>query len=233
MKYALFFLLMVTGVSHADLVPRAKVFAMRDDIHNRHMLSLAEHSDRALDGMIRVSTQRLQEEGFTEEAYFLQGTWDAQYKGYLTKLVLASRVTTRDGISILDIGDHQPLIQWLATAYALIELKLGVATCVALHISDIKTMNFCIPVVFSPCTFKMDSVTGGRKEEYNRHFSQGEVYYGLVPVITYWVLDISCIAGTSGIATMLCMPVSSAAEYFMGKYVAPKLSDFIFDKACS
>ena len=112
-------------------------------------------------------------------------------------------------------------------------MALGVEVCKALHLSDIKTFNFTLPIVFRPCSFPMDAVTITRKAEYRNHFAQGKVYYGLVPVITYWAINAPCMIGTAGLATMLCGPAASIAEWFMGYSIAPWLSDKIFDGVCN
>lgn len=183
--------------------------------------SLAEKSDTALDSMIRVAVVNLRatNEFAMADADQLEYEWNTTYKGYLSR-------------HYRDIGDHSPLLSWLAKWYDIIEASLGVQTCKALHLSDIKTLNFAIPVVFKPCTFPMDAITIPREDEYRKHFAMGDVYYGLTPVIGYWAITIACWGGTSGAGSFLCTIAATGAEYALGHWIAPHLSDFIYERVC-
>lgn len=205
----------------ADFRGRAFASEIKKDFENGSMQKLANRTDKALEYMVDRGTNELEKRGFYEEAYQYRHQFDSRFRG-----VLERSVVTRD------IGDHKPLIQWLQDYYDILELALGVETCKALHLSDIKTLNHCIPVVFKPCTFEMDSVTIPRKEEYKNHFAEDDTYYGLMPVVVYWLCDIPCLFATSGVGAMLCGPIASVAEYSVAKWVAPRVSDWIFERAC-
>jgi len=208
---------------HQDHV-RGTARAIRQEIEDGGMPRLALRTDQALDQLVARGVSELRDKGDDIYATRTEWDWKQNYQGYLTRGLML-----RGG---RDIGDHAPLIKWLASFYDHLESVLGVDACRALHLSDIKTFNFCIPVVFHPCTFPMDSVQGAREDEYRRHFAKGAVYYGLMPVILYWTADIACLAGTYGTGIgWLCGPISSAAEFITGKWIAPKVSDFVFERA--
>src|SRR4051812_32358064 len=180
---------------------RGTARAFRKEIESGNITTLALRTDQALNQLVARGLSELRTKG--DEAYATRTEWDwgQNYQGYLTRALMR-----RGG---RDIGDHAPLIQWLASFYDHLELVLGVDACRSLHLSDIKTFNFCIPVVFHPCTFPMDNVQGEREDEYRRHFAQGTVYYGLCSVVVYWIADIACMAGTYGTGIgWLCGPIS-------------------------
>lgn len=176
-------------------------------------------SQQVLDILLRKAAYKLSVEGFQSNAENIYYDWTETYQYMLLD-------------SARDIGDHSPLSTWLALTYAVIEADLGVEVCKATHLSDIKTFNYAIPVVFKPCSFSMDMITIARNEEYKDHFAKGAIYEGLVPVLTYWAVELPCIVSTSGLASFVCSPISSLAEKFMGNRIAPSLSDRIFHGLC-
>lgn len=201
---------------------RQFVANFRKDVKSGRLSKIAPHVDRALDMMVDKGTKELRARGFKEDADRFDAEWAFHFRGFLTRASENER----------DIGDHKPLSEWLAKFYDKLEFLLGVTICKSLHLSDIKSINYCLPVVFHPCSFNMDSVSGERKDEYRRHFAAGDVYYGLVPVVVYWLINIPCTFGTSGIGLFICGPAASVGEYLIGKFVAPKLSDKIYSRAC-
>ena len=184
---------------------------------------LAARSDAALDNLVKRGILQLNIAGLNELASHKESEW-GHYTGYLVKSLTPS---------MQDIGDHKPLIGWLADFYNILEDSLGVDKCKKLHLSDIKTFNYAIPVVFHPCDFPMDKVTGTRQDEYKRHFSEGDVYYGILPVVTYWGADIACDVATSGGGiAWACGTIAGASEFISAKFLAPHISDFIFNQCC-
>lgn len=210
---------------HARNHGKARAKELGDQVQAGKLLKFANLSDWALDNLVDRGVERLRAAGRKDEADWYQAEWTFHFSGTLTRLEDA-RLNARD------IGDHQPLLKWLAGFYDLLELALGVEVCKALHLSDIKTFNYTVPVVFRPCTFPMDHVTATRRDEYRNHFSAGKVYYGLFPVVTYWAVDVPCMIGTAGLAALLCGPAASVGEWFCSHTVAPWLSDRIFDGFC-
>lgn len=201
---------------------RAHASDLKKALAQGKLITVANKADLAIENLVTFGVAKLRAAGDTEGAYYHEHIFETNFKGFLTRLQ-----TARDNGR--DIGDHKPLVEWLATFYDRLEFILGVGVCKATHLSDIKTFNFCIPVVFKPCTFPMDGVTGERSDEYKRHFAEGDVYYGLLPVTVYWLAEVPCLMAGGAI---VCGIVSGGAEYLVAKFVAPKVSDRVFERAC-
>lgn len=209
-----------TDYQTGKILPRRAAYDLKDQIEQGE---LAARTDAAIAEIIRVAVIRLRTEGFSDEAWWTERIYDLEYKGFLTRMV-----------SGRDIGDHKPLIEWLANTLKMLEDKLGFETCKALRLTDIDVLNYGIPIVFRPCSFDMNAVQGDRIDEYRRHFAASPKYGGaLVPVVTFWTVDISCSVITYGAGWFfICAPLGNAAEWIMQKWIAPKLSDRIFHAAC-
>lgn len=218
----------IVQTARLKVIPRRIAYEIDDDIRN-DTTKLASYADKAIENLIHVGTNRMKMEGFGLEAISIQNQFQERYQGFLYKMVTSP---TRD------IGDHKPLSQFLNIVESTFELTLGIATCKMLHLTDIKTFNFAIPVVFHPCSFPMDLVSGTRMDEYKRHFAGGShsdsKYDGLISVVTYWVVEFSCSMATLGSGWFfICSPLGSAGEWIMERFLAPKLSDFVYTKACN
>jgi hypothetical protein len=188
---------------------------------------LAERTDKSIEKLVKFAAGQMYKKGFKKEAEQIRDEYDKQFAGYLTKMSRYSLFT--------NIGDHKPLSDWLATTYEKIESALGFTVCETLHLTDIKTLNYGLPIVFNPCDFDMGAITDARLVEYRRHFSgkcDGEKYHGVAPVVTYWTAELICTIATWGSGFLFCSPIAGGAEFIMQK-VAPKLSDKIYDMACN
>jgi len=215
---------------HFHILPRKYATEIESEIRQapNQQLRTAQYTDQALSQLMKVAVARLRAENFKDEAYQIESIYRIQYDGFLTKMVAGNIAAGRD------IGDHKPLIAWLANVMATLERTLGFGTCKALHLTDIDVFNYAIPIVFHPCTFPMDAVTVDRQTEYREHFADSPRYGGgLIPVVVFWVADIVCSAATFGGGWFfICTPISDLAEWAMQKWIAPKLSDDIFTKSC-
>jgi len=195
------------------------------EVRSGYLEALARRTDAVIDQAVsrtlsEVRTQHPEEELRAEEFEYL---FSSQYRGFLVRMV-----------SERHQGDHKPLIQFLVNIYEWAKAKIGVDACKALHISDLATISWSIPIVFHPATFPQAASGEMRIKDYRDHFamdSGADFLYGLAPVVSYWTVDVACIAGTAGIATFFCGPAGMAAEYLMGHWIAPLLSDWIFNKA--
>lgn len=190
---------------------------VRRDVEKRGLVALAERTDWTIKKIIERGTRKLEREGFHNEAEEIRSQF-ASFRNHLS-----SMVTTRRSI-----GDHDPFNEFLALAYETMETSLGVETCKALHLSDLKSINFGIPVVFYPKDFPMDAIEIPRIDEYRKHFVEDEVYYGLCSVVVYWAVNIPCMAFGGSLA---CGPIASGAEFLFARTIGPKLSDFVYNKA--
>lgn len=177
---------------------------------------VARYTDETLDMLVDRASQELTRAGDGDYATAKKTEWHANFSGGITRS-LAAR----------DIGEHpdQVLSKWLDDFYERIELVLGVDVCKMTHLSDIKTINTTVKIVIHPCDFGMNAVTGSRRDEYRRNFNEGEVYFGLTPVIVYWATTAGMAAAGAPIPF-----VASAAEFAYAKFLGGRLSDAIFDR---
>lgn len=193
---------------------------VRDDIKRGSYRAIATWADRAMDRIVAGTVKRMADHGQVEWANQKAEEWKT-YSGSATAY-LNSR----------HIGDHPSIFisQWLENFVDGAILVLGITASKMLHITDLKTLN-SIKLIFMPCTFPMDSIDEIRQQEYKNHFAQDdgdETLDGEIPVITYWAMEATLMASGVGIAAS---PISSACEYIMATFLAPRLSDAIFNKA--
>jgi len=197
------------------------------------MDKLAEKTDRSIEGMVRYAAWALKRKGYDADADQLVN----EYNGFYTHAV----VNYHDGIVPVDLGDHKPIWEWLATWYDKIEAKLGVKLCQILHLQDLKVLNFGIPVVFRPKKAEqwcLETTDKPCQDEYRLHFA-GQMtgkwsweYHGVLNVAAYWTTWGVCVAATFGAGAIgfICGPIGTVVEMGVGKYVSPKASDFVFCK---
>ena len=171
---------------------------------------LEEKLQVAISGLVATAVERLELEGHQELADEISGEWVQ---------VAAANFTD---FGLLDLGDHQPLNQWLARTYDKIESKLGPTICKVLGLYDFKILNFAIPVVFHPNGRGGDSWD---KEEYRKHF---------VPfsgVVTYWSVNVSCRVWAVGLWARGCGIAAAVSRFSMEKWISPRVSDRIYKMA--
>lgn len=179
----------------------------------RNYTRVANRTNLALRAIVKIGVLNLYRKGYVYEAQKM----DQEWKALDGKLVKA--VQTRN------IGDFEPLSQWLALAYEILELKLGLDMCETLRLTDIKTINYCIPVCFQPCFY-------GYNNFYD-HFVTDEKYKGLAPVISYWATVITCdIALYGGGYFFVCSPVGMLVERAVLKRVGPWAAPKLYDMVC-
>lgn len=175
----------------------------------------------ALNSLVKTANQTLADHGYVKEARQYQSEWDGQ--GYSTYLLDAQ---TASGVfGFYDVGDHQPLNAWLADFYKKLEDKLGDPILKMLHLDDINTMNYAIPVVFQP---KGDKRNGDHWDgtEYGKHFVP------FAAIVTYWGAYIGCMVATQSNPAIhrFCGTAAGALRMLMTKEFAPKLSKVVYTK---
>lgn len=181
---------------------------------------LREKTNMALNALIRIACVHLRLRGHKQEAKEILQQWETNWNGYIMRIGR-------------DIGDHEPLSAWVSVTYLIIEGLIGPTVMEFLHLDDIFILNHAIPVVFHPCDFPMDNVSGERIVEYKRHFASGGTRNGFMPTVSFWVSYIGCVAGTYGAGfVMVCSPIGSGVEWVTKQWVAPKLSDYIWKQSC-
>ncbi len=236
MRFALILGLLLTLAAPAQAVTPADWIAARnvgrafDEGRGREQLGLA------LDSLLRTAARVLREHGHDSEAAQIESDWQG-----LRPCAM--------GIALCDLGDHDPLSTWLALVYDVLEEKLGVTLCEFFHFSDIKVINFGVPVVFHPSADEKWCVetlaqnpTDSCEAEYGRHFAgtrwqkvvdPGAKYMheGLIPVIAYWISWGACEAATWGTGWFLvCTPIGDGVEFVTERWIAPPLSDRIYER---
>lgn len=179
----------------------------------RNYTRVATRANLALRAIVKVSVLNLYRKGYVYEAQKMEQEW-RELDGKLIKAV-----QTRN------IGDFEPLSNWLALAYEILELKLGLDMCETLRLTDIKTLNYCITVCFKPCFY-------GYANFYD-HFVADERYKGLAPVISYWATVITCDIALYGAGYFfVCSPVGMLVERAVKNRVAPWAAPKLYDMVC-
>jgi len=193
----------------------------------------------AFDAMFTVAERELVKAGHQGEALRLEAEWRGTYRGMALGL---------DG----DVGDHAPLSEWVAKWYQKLEDLLGVQVMEFFHLRDVWVLNFTIPVVFDAASAKSSWCNDQLAKypydtceaEYRRHFAGTRweagpdpfatdvLHHGFAGVVTYWVVWAACEAATYGTATALvCSGAGDLAEIAVEKWVAPKVSDRLYERA--
>jgi len=202
--------------SHADVYEQGLVAALNDHsstITEFAQFQLASKTQKALNAMIAASNEALAERGFVEEAQGYQRQWDQNFASYFTAMQLD------------DVGDHAPMSAWLSNYYNKTRDRLGDPVMKLLHLDDLYTINYTMPVVFHP---KGD--TKGQDHwnqlEYQRHFVP------FASIVTYWGSFASCRAFAFRVAPLKqwCSSISMILRGVMKGTIAPKLSDYIYKK---
>ena len=179
----------------------------------RNYTRVAIRANTAIRAMIKVGVTNLYRNNYVYEAKKLETEW-AALDGKLIKAV-----ETRS------IGDFKPISDWLALAYEILEAKLGLDVCETLRLTDLKTLNYCIPVCFKPCFY-------GYTNFYD-HFVTDDRYKGLAPVISYWATVITCDMALYGAGYFfVCSPVGTLVERAVKNRVAPWAAPKLYDMVC-
>jgi hypothetical protein len=164
----------------------------------------------SIEKLLASVTEKLQKEGHSALAQQIASEW----------VQVASLNASQFGT--LDLGDHQPLNQWLARTYDKIESKLGYRIMHWLRYDDLKVFNYGIPVVFHPRGRGGDSWD---VVEYGKHF---------VPfsgAVTYWTVNGACQAVAPGLWAYACGTISEGPRYAVESWIAPFISKRVYRMA--
>jgi hypothetical protein len=189
---------------------RPTVERLRGHLAAMDSQKMAGDTDRAIEGLLRLAEREAGKNG--DDLSDLRSEWDGHFKGYLGRML-----ESREGGVFTGIGDHAPLAQWLTDLYDRLDAALGPELMAFLHLDDIRTINYCIPVVFH-----LDTIHDGEidEPEYAVHF---------VPfcgVVAYWGVWFGCeIATYGGGWFLVCSPAAMLAEYATTEWVAPKFAE--------
>lgn len=125
-----------------------------------------------------------------------------------------------------DLGDHAPLFVWLEQFFVKMENKYGSIITKLPIVDTVRTINFALPVVFTPASSRWQLAGQDNRIEYRKHFIP------FANIVTYYGSLVACnvITVKSGNAQLkrLCKPAAEKLKFAMGRYIAPHISDFIF-----
>ena len=197
------------ALSRTELASREQLRVIRQF----KSLQLGAVTQKALNILVDRAILALNEQGYDEFAVQSQREWTLQFSNHFA--LSAAEVGSRG------LGDHVPLLDWLSRFYQSIERRINKHIITLLRLDDIMIFNHGIPVVFDPNGDQENSDVWNISE-YRLHFVP------LSGAVTYWTSRFAC--STPGVTMWICSPVAMALEYGMKKWVAPKLSDFVFKK---
>lgn len=130
--------------------------------------------------------------------------------------------------SFHDIGDHAPMIPKIEDFLKQLADKYGTIILTLPVVQDIRTLNFAIPVVFHP-KGEWQSAEVDNRIEYRKHFIP------FANIVTYYGALIACnyFAAKSEQPEMkkICRPAADKLKFAMGRYIAPPISDWIFNQS--
>ena len=225
------------GISEAELyrvsspMTEEQKQAVKLDMYNasKDLEVFSHKADQAMSRLVARAAWTLDRKGYSNDAKQLT----TEYEQFYTQAVYYTYL----GVVPVNLGDHKPLNQWLADWYDKIEAKIGVTLCKALHLIDIKIMNYGIPVVFNP---KGRADIGEKYDlaDYQDHAGghmtskYSFAYHGLFGATAYWLTDLICWAATmGGGAVFICGLIATGVEWGFDKFISPKAAKLIYCKA--
>ncbi len=209
----------VTAVApnHASADARQSIvgaLTLHDDVLTEFSRAeFGQKTQMALNELVEYACRSLEYYGYNDDAAQARKEWSEQFANYFTSA------------GTLDLGDHAPLSQWLADFYKKLRLRFGDLLVNMLHLDDINTLNYAIPVAFQP-----------RGDKSGDQWDRLEYSYHFVPfaaIVTYWGSYGACVYFTKGEPGIrrFCKQIAGLLKTGMSLWIAPKLSDYIFTKA--
>jgi hypothetical protein len=172
---------------------------------------VATSAQNALNVMVARGIQILRDIGEGAAADQFESEWNSQFTNYLTTNLLFAH----------ELGDHEPLLPWLANYYNVLNAKTdGIIKAVQI-VQDINTMNYALGVVLRP-NGSWRTYTDYDRIEYRKHFIP------MADIITYWTSLELCKHYITGLGKQVCGKGATELETLMGRYVAPELSDYVW-----
>lgn len=206
----LFTLFLSTGSFAYDHKPTTRL--IKKELRTENRLVYAKRTDIALDAVVRLGIWKLRQEGYNTRANRFENEWFSKHRGTVTRIESEVLGLTNE------IGDYNPMSKWLSDFYAELEAVLGKTVCEFLHLDDINTLNFTIPVVFH-----MEEVLGPVSMDLNEYSLHFNPFWG---VVAYWSVWAGCeIVTASAGWSLACTPAGNVAEMMTKKYIAPPFAD--------
>jgi hypothetical protein len=177
---------------------------------------------QSVGNLVAEAADVLRESGQPQIAAKVEADWKKHYARGLT----AADFVLGHGKD--DLGDHPPAIEYLAHLYDLLmQYSGGLARQVRL-VEDINTLNYALPVVFQPNGAWQSGDFAADQIEYRKHFIP------FANIVTYYAALYGCKYATGQYIPELeriCKPLAERLEWYMGRHVAWKISDAIFQAA--
>ncbi len=226
--------------SSPSLAARFDKQRVTDDVRWRlHQDERRPLAVEALTSMLTLAARFLREVGRGDDADSLLGEWEGHYRAVVA------------GVEPEDVGDHLPFSVWLAEWYAALEAEFGIDYMEWSHLRDLWVLNFTLGPVFSAdageawCVEHMQDYPASTcRREYARHFvgtfydepgvdpyNTAQKHHGFSGVVAFWSAQIACSAMTSGTgAFIICGPAAMLIELTVEIFIAPEVSDAIWDR---
>jgi hypothetical protein len=231
-KYAFFGLILIGALAQSAFAGPVRgisdaYVAYRGVITNLSQGDIETPVTAAVGAIVADGISALREAGQYGLANKYEAEWAARYHRTLTAADFVPGLRhSKD-----DLGDHAPASQWLANFYdTLVKQTRGIIRQIR-AVEDINTLNYALPVVFAPHGTWRTGLADADKIEYRKHFIP------FANIITYWVADELCnwavkryVPEMPGLK-QVCDPAASRLEFYMGRYIAWQISDFIFARA--
>lgn len=164
-----------------------------------------------INNLVQEAALQVTKAGYVEEATWIQEDWQNVSRDLA------------NGLMPFDLGDHSPFNAYLAQLYTQLESILGEEVLRRTRLTDIKVINYAVPVVFDP---RMENGTWSHvtpKLEYTLHFVP------FAGTLTFWVAQGGCRAAS--VSSFICGTIASFAENLMKTQFGATLSDFVYDRA--
>lgn len=183
---------------------------IRSDLDNGLVSNVAK---KGLDIMVAQGVERLRDAGEIDLADQYQREWTQQIS-----------VSLSSHLSSFELGDFDPLSPWLDGFYNTLYKKThGIVKGIRV-VHDIYKANFALAVVLKP-NGKWRKNTDYDRIEYRKHFIP------FADIMTYWVTLEACNYYLSKYDNF-CGDAADLLEHYMGRWVAPRLSDSVFAMTC-
>ena len=129
-------------------------------------------------------------------------------------------------LSVMAIGDHEPLSAWLDKWYHTLEFVLGHEVMVATRLIDIDYFNHTLKVVFGCKTVENDEHNNLTEPDFAAHFEK------LMGITAYWGSFFACVGFTWGTGFLFCSPIAWGAELLLEDIIAPRFSNGLYKRDC-
>jgi hypothetical protein len=217
---------MLQSTSRAQFIDDSPAIQAAINLRNDFVKALEKKdfvpfAHRGMDGAIRMLADHVREaKGDAEMSARLLRLWEES--SIVFQSILSSKV--------LDLGDHEPLFPWINDYLGEMADKYGTIIYTLPIVKDVQMINYALPVVFQPKgAWQTDSASQGLdlRVEYRKHFIP------FANLVTYYVTLIGCqiVADRQGQPEMrkVCKPAAEKLQFAMGRYIAPVVSDWIFN----